>query len=30
VFNGVMSSTITSASATLEIRSRRIEPAAFA
>jgi hypothetical protein len=30
VFNGVMSSTITSASAVLDIRSRRIEPAAFA
>jgi len=30
VFNGVMAPTITSASATLEIRSRRIEPAAFA
>jgi len=30
VFNGVMSSTITSASATLDIRSRRIEPASFA
>jgi len=30
VFNGVMSTTITSASATLIIRSRRIEPAAFA
>ena len=30
VFNGVMTTTITSASATLDIRSRRIEPAAFA
>jgi len=30
VFNGVMASTITSASALLDIRSRRIEPAAFA
>jgi len=30
VFNGVMSGTITTASATLNIRSRRIEPAAFA
>jgi len=30
VFNGVMASTITSASATLNIRSHRIEPAAFA
>jgi len=30
VFNGVMSTTITSASATLIIRSRRIEPASFA
>ena len=30
VFNGVMSSTITSASAMLIIRSRRIEPASFA
>jgi hypothetical protein len=30
VFNGVMSTTITSASATLNISSRRIEPAAFA
>jgi len=30
VFNGVMTSTITSASAELIIRSRRIEPAAFA
>jgi len=30
VFNGVMAPTITSASATLDIRSRRIEPAAFA
>ena len=30
VFNGVMSSTITSASAVLDIRSRRIEPASFA
>ena len=30
VFNGVMSGTITTASATLNIRSHRIEPAAFA
>jgi len=30
VFNGVMAPTITSASATLDIRSRQIEPAAFA
>jgi len=30
VFNGVMAPTITTASATLDIRSRRIEPAAFA
>jgi len=30
VFNGVMATTITSASATLFIRSRRIEPASFA
>jgi hypothetical protein len=30
VFNGVMSTTITSASVALNIRSRRIEPAAFA
>jgi hypothetical protein len=30
VFNGVMAPTITTASATLNIRSRRIEPAAFA
>jgi hypothetical protein len=30
VFNGVMASTITSASALLDIHSRRIEPAAFA
>ena len=30
VFNGVMSTTITSASVTLNIHSRRIEPAAFA
>ena len=30
VFNGVMSTTITSASVTLNIRSRRIEPASFA
>jgi hypothetical protein len=30
VFNGVMSPTITNASASLDIRSRRIEPAAFA
>ena len=30
VFNGVMSTTITSASALLDIRSSRIEPAAFA
>jgi hypothetical protein len=30
VFNGVMTPTITNASATLDIRSRRIEPAAFA
>jgi len=30
VFNGVMAPTITTASATLEVRSRRIEPATFA
>jgi hypothetical protein len=30
VFNGVMAPTITSATASLEIRSRRIEPASFA